>query len=405
MKSKMSSLTRCLRASVKLVAADAKFADRDRQLVVVTTVTPWHEVPRIRHQVARQLTRFYNVLFVELPFGSASKRDHLKQIDDHLLVFSPVRLLRGMGRIWNNVSFIHRLYNSRVVRKINKVIHRLGYEQSLLVNFQFNFPQIMNDPVFKMRIYLCNDEFLASASTEGKRKMLWKYESEVANAADICLCVSTPLLTKLKTATESVELFLPGHEFSAGASDQQLPVDRNENNIRVCFMGYVNARVQFSWLETLLQDQSIELTLIGPVQVPEVLNELRCFDNLHTVAPLEGVKLQKAMMNHDVLIMPYDSERKSVRAATAPNKLFQYIACGKPVVISDMPAFLRLPDKFVYRASDAAQFVNAVHQAFTEDSDEATRARLKFAAENTWDARGDRLRELLDLAQTAPEVN
>jgi glycosyltransferase involved in cell wall biosynthesis len=111
------------------------------------------------------------------------------------------------------------------------------------------------------------------------------------------------------------------------------------------------------------------------------------------------------MMNHDVLIMPYDLGRKGVRAATAPNKLFQYIACGKPIVISDMPAFLKLPDGFVYRASDAAQFVNAVHQAFAEDSDEMTRARLKFAAENTWDTRGDRLRDLLDSAQTTPEVN
>ena len=110
------------------MVVDTTFADRDRQLVVVTTVTPWHEVPRIRHQVTRQLTRFYNVLFVELPFGSSSKRDRVRQIDDHLLVFSPARLLYGMGRIWSNVPHVHRLYNSRVVRKINNVIHRLGFQ-------------------------------------------------------------------------------------------------------------------------------------------------------------------------------------------------------------------------------------------------------------------------------------
>ena len=70
-----------------------------------------------------------------------------------------------------------------------------------------------------------------------------------------------------------------------------------------------------------------------------------------------------------------------------------------------MPAFISLPQRFLYRASDAKDFVEAVHEAFDQDSDEATRARLNYAAANTWDVRVDRLREVLESEWRVPAAD
>ena len=41
------------------------FADPNLPLAVVVASTRWYEQPRMRHDVTRQLMRWFNVLFVE----------------------------------------------------------------------------------------------------------------------------------------------------------------------------------------------------------------------------------------------------------------------------------------------------------------------------------------------------
>jgi glycosyltransferase involved in cell wall biosynthesis len=350
----------------------------------------------MRHQVTRQLTRFYNVLYVELPFGSRTKRDELSLINERMIAYKPARLIRGLGRVWDNIEHFHKYYNARLTKKIERVIKDLNYESSLLVNFQFNFPQIMKSPVFVRKLYICNDEFSCNTEKDWKRELLWKHERDVAMAADACLCVSAPLASKIGRANSKTELFLPGHEFDIDESGARLRPGRTSDKIRVCFMGYINGRIRFDWLAALLQDSRMELTLVGPVQAGAALEELEKFVNIRLLPPLGGKDLQHFLNSQDVLVMPYDTDDEAVRAATAPNKLFQYIACGRPVVISDMPAFMTLPNKFVYRAKNACEFGEFVHMAFTQDSDKATQARLDLAANHTWVERGNRLRDLLE---------
>src|SRR5262249_55506369 len=96
-----------------------------------------------------------------------------------------------------------------------------------------------------------------------------------------------------------------------------------------------------------------------------------------------------------VFIMPYDTTQTAVRAITAPNKLFQYLACGRPVVCSDLPRLVELPRGFLYTAPTAREFVAQVWRAFSEDTAALRRDRLEYAAKNSWGGRGDRLREIL----------
>jgi glycosyltransferase involved in cell wall biosynthesis len=110
---------------------------------------------------------------------------------------------------------------------------------------------------------------------------------------------------------------------------------------------------------------------------------------------LVGKALQVKLQEADVFVMPYDIRQPPVSAITAPNKLFQYLACGRPVVCSNLPSLIELPEKFIYRAADAKQFVAAVERAFAEDDSAAALDRLEYASRNTWALRGEALRDLL----------
>ena len=89
--------------------------------------------------------------------------------------------------------------------------------------------------------------------------------------------------------------------------------------------------------------------------------------------------------------MPYDISFRGPITTTAPNKFFQYLAVGKPVVISDMPNFIDMPYGVICRAKTAEGFVKKIRQAYEEDSNELINMRLKIAQENTWNKRGDML--------------
>jgi len=52
--------------------------------------------------------------------------------------------------------------------------------------------------------------------------------------------------------------------------------------------------------------------------------------------PLIGSELEKFLQSCDVLTMLYVLNKVTI-AATAQNKLFQYIAAGRPIVSSAMP--------------------------------------------------------------------
>lgn len=382
------------------MSSPAQFADPGRPLAVVTTVTPWHEPPRIRHQLTRQLCRFFNVLYIELPFGGGKRRPAgTERIDDRLRIIRFRHLPRGFGRLWKNVAFVNDAYNRRLAGKIVTHLRALTDTNATLFNFQFNFPQIMRTDAFDAKVYVCNDEFVLRVDDPAERARRQRQETDVIRGADLCIAVSESLRDKLGLIKPNAHLVMPGHEF---AIDQKLEVTLPEarNTISVAYMGYINHRLRFDWFEAVLRATNMTLTLIGPIEDAAAVEHFSRFENYRHVPPLTGDALRKELKQHDVLTMPYDTTQVGVQASSAPNKLFQYLACARPIAIAAMPQLIPLPDQFVYQAESAEEFLAAIRRAADEDSQALRAARLDFARRNSWDARGDQIRALLQTLST-----
>jgi glycosyltransferase involved in cell wall biosynthesis len=388
----MKAQTRLLKNLVKI----CKFSDTAKDLVIVTTVTPWKEVPRIRHQLTKQLVKYCNVIYVELPFVEkiSKESETIDKIDDNFFVIRFQKKNKWFLRFWNRVFLLHSLFNQIIVRKIKKVTTDYYQGNKYLINFQFDFPEIMKSNLFKKKIYFCNDDFLVSKGFINR--IHTKYEQEVIKSADLCLAVSTSLVSKIEKLNSNVKLFLPGFDFDSSLLEiNKILNKRQSNSIRVCYMGFINYRIDFSLLRSLLNNDRFHLHLIGKDETEKELEDLKSKDNFKLSQPMFDQDLFKEMKNADVFIVPYDIKQPGVLAISAPNKLFQYFACGKPVVITRLPNLLTFPDKFVYTSNGSEEFLNAIIKAYDEDNEILMAERIEFANKNTWDIRGKYLLSLL----------
>jgi len=381
-----------------------EYEDTDLPLVVVVAATRWDEPPRMRHQITRQLLRWYNVLFVEFhPTATLSKYtgDALRVVSPRLLVFSPVLPHPVSPRIYANNPYVHGSVNARYSRKIADCAKSLNCMSILLMNFAYDFHELMLEKCFMWKCYVCVDEFpkMWRSATRPfwlkyafQSRMFQHYENLTAKRADLCLDTHTPLVEKLKRINHATRMLTHGHEFDMKKNPSYQK--RTDGKIVVSFMGYITYRLLMPWLTEVLNNQAIELRLIGPSSKfqEEILSG---YKNYKHIQPMQGNALREEMAAADVLIMPYDPEMPENHVQTVSNKFFQYLAAGRPVVISDMPYYASMPQGVVYRARNATEFVEKIVLAHNENCEEYVQLRLAIAKENTWEKRGDELRQMI----------
>lgn len=379
-----------------------QFYDKSLSLVVVITSTNWHEPPRIRHQVTRQLTRFYNVLYIEK--NLKNRNDHIEQINERQIVYSPGMAFNIPLRLNANEPLTHHLVNIHFKRKIIAFAKQFNPVQMFLVNFVYDFFEVMRSDVFAYKIYFCFDEFPKMRRRKKKRNFLKNYyqknlfqlyENKVAHYSDICLTTHIPLKDKLKNICLT-KMFYPGHEFSNGII-QQINIRKGEKKypIKLGFMGYITYNLLFDWINEISNNPDFELYMIGPLhKINE--NDIPNYKNITFTGPLYKEKLYKMLTSFNVLLMPYNPEIPEVNIQTVSNKFFQYVATGKPIVISNMEHYINLPYGIYYKADSKNDFINKIYQAYEEDCKEYVNLRLKIAAENTWDKRGNELHDYIE---------
>jgi hypothetical protein len=375
------------------------YKNADLPLAIVVTATNWHEPPRIRHQMTRQLTRFFNVLFIEK--NIRNRKDEIEEISDRLIVYKPGIPLNVPIRLYANDPITHFICNSYFKNKILKFISTLNFTHLLLFNFVYDFWEIVKWKHFHYKIYICFDELprmqrgdikLNSAFRHYQQNLYQSYENRVARSANKCLCTHYPLLEKIKKINPDSEIFFPGHEFVV--DPQNIFFHPRKAPIKVGYLGFFNWRLNLEWIYELLLSHGMILYIIGLFEKVDPAIFAR-YNNVVIKSPIFGAELYKQLIELDVMIMPFNPELPEVKAMTVNNKTFQYIAAGKPIVISDMPHHIEMPYGVLYRAKDKFDFVKMVRKAYEEDCEEFVKLRLGIAAENTWDVRGNKLYQML----------
>jgi glycosyltransferase involved in cell wall biosynthesis len=258
----------------------------------------------------------------------------------------------------------------------------------------------------RLVVYDCVDEYSAFPEFKGAEEWIRRRERELCSLADVVTCTA-PALYETKRAlapgrTHLVHNVGDFEHFQQAMSEQtRLPADlAHAARPIIGFIGAVSDyKLNIDWLMHLARAKpEWSLAIIGPTGVADPgtdVARLKALPNVMLMGHRSYAQLPSYLKGFDVAVIPY--RINDYTRAVFPIKFFEFMASGKPVVISALPAVERYWDAALV-ARTAEELVEKCELALNADSELARERRLQLARENSWP---ERVRKLLGLVEEA----
>lgn len=357
---------------------------------LINTITDWNEPPRARHQVTTALAKRYEVIYVSANKVGRPKLS-ISNESDNLQVIQPYFPIDFRMRY--RIPLLNEIYQIWLYRKLKKSFS--GYT---IINFDFAADII--HLFFKDLIFYCNDNFPLIS----KRINVWpiyKYHqfcfNKIAGNARVCIGTSFVIASLLKKINiNSFEIPLGGPNIEEYDIKPNPNRGGKERIINVGLLGFIsNYNMSYELINDILSQVNCKLTLIGSVD-PSFYDKIENKDRVDVKGILTGKDLLDEVNKFDVATVPYLDQKKE--EGGIPNKLFIYLALGKPAVVSESISLrhLNLPEKWIYLTNDNKIFPDLIEKAYVENNENLILERVNYAKENTWDKRMEYLIDILD---------
>jgi len=116
--------------------------------------------------------------------------------------------------------------------------------------------------------------------------------------------------------------------------------------------------------------------------------------NVHFIPPVPYNELPKYAAGFDVCVLPWETEHAFTSYGSAI-KVREYLATGKPVVISPLPEYERF-DGILRIARSRDQFIAYIEESLAENDASKAKERQELVKDGTWDARAEWVSDLID---------
>jgi glycosyltransferase involved in cell wall biosynthesis len=165
---------------------------------------------------------------------------------------------------------------------------------------------------------------------------------------------------------------------------------------RIVFVGAVQAHTVDVPLVAELAAARPDWTLafVGPVGTGDPgtdISAMTALPNVHLLGPRRYHELPAVLRGADAAMLPYLTG--GAMRSVFPMKTYEYLASGRPVVTTPLPALSAVPD--VARASTGAEFASALASALAADTPDERRRRSAAVQSHSFDARIEQIDRVL----------
>ena len=377
---------------------------------------PWEHIWRNRHQIMSRLAEKNRVLFVEpRPYLREVIRDWragkvgwkdlsrplVTQIKENLWAYHPPLFAPLSGRY--PLSVILRWLRET---QMKRVMRQLGFTAPILWLYRPNMADAVGRYGEKLVTYHIVDQYSAyeadfqSVYGQERRSSVEQSERTMLGLADLVIVTSSSLLEEkghYNANTHWVPNGVDYEAFSTAALSGALPPDDVAALPRpiVGYVGAINEKLDYELLRQVALEIPCTLILVGPVHLRLDLSGPKMLDlpNVCFLGAKPVSDVARYVAACDVCLMPYKLNEWT--AHINPLKLYEYLAAGKPVVSTAIPATAGF-EQVIRIAGGQAGFCQHVGHALEERDASLVRDRMNLAAQNTWMARVEKLSELVE---------
>ncbi|GGM42418.1 hypothetical protein GCM10011608_28840 [Micromonospora sonchi] len=388
-----------------------RLGDRGDLLVYFATTQYDGPAGTDRH-LADQLSRYAPVLFVDPPVSVLTLRNHpdLRRLADEpkLRVLHP-RLARLIPWVVPGVTRpgLHRLVAPMMRRATRAAVARLtapagrGTDARLAAVVSTRIDDLWSAAPARRTLFYATDDVTAGTDLLGMpRERMLRHEARTLRTAGVVAAVSPPLVRRYTDAGYPAHLVPTGCDPAAYADVDTTPpaAEVRLPGPIVGFVGHINSRIDLALLEAVAA-AGHSLLLVGPRSPgyqPQRFSALLRRHNVQWVGAKPFAALPGYLRLIDVGLTPY--AQSAFNQASFPLKTLEYLAAGRAVVATPLPATEWLGTDLIRVAADPAQFATQVGLALVEPRPMALVARRReFAERHSWAIRARRIADLVAL--------
>ena len=315
------------------------------------------------------------------------RKPRLEQVADRVWVYRPPPIgLPGTSRL----AMATAVNGWLLAQLLRQPLRQLGFSKPVLWSQLFNVAALFRHFPARLRIYECSDYDAALAHDERHRRLVLAQEADTCRAADLVFAVTEELAAPLRAHNpETYEVNCAADlGFFGRALDPATQVPPTLACLPRPVIGYLGGVDPWKIDVDLLLDMARahpewSIALVGYVWFGFDPAPLRACPNIHVLGPQDYDAFPAFLKGMDVCIMPFPLNEITRNGDAL--KLYEYLAGGRPVVSTPVPAARRLAGA-VRIADTHAGFTAAVEAALAEPAS-AQADRLAAVRPHSWDAR------------------
>jgi glycosyltransferase involved in cell wall biosynthesis len=365
----------------------------NRRDLVFLPMADWHlYTQRSQHFATSLASMGYRCFYVNPHLGREFPQTYFNSPSVLVSTLGQRLLELHIHLLLEPVFHCRRLRSNETAIITNAIETVLGTASSARPALIVSFP-VWQDVAFQLRerlgckvIYDCHD---LMAGFEDISEDLLEAEQRLFTDCDLIVFSARQLMESILGQHPGLRGKAVLMRNAVDLADFPACVSRDGSNARGAqkVIGYVGALN--SWFDTesvrlaALAHPELRFVLVGPV-ASRKLDVLRSIPNILFLGQVPYREVASHLSKMDVAIIPFLS--CPLTLATNPIKLYEYFACGLPVVSTRLPEMDQFPG-LVYLADNPDEFLVQIEKALQEDDPALRSRRRDVARQESWMAR------------------